>query len=70
MAVTSLRLNSNEQKVLKYLKDYFHCDSSTILKKSLMEMYEVLQDKEIIENFEKEEVAGKIEFKRFEDFDK
>ena len=70
MAVTSLRLNSNEQKVLKYLKDYFHCDSSTILKKSLMEMYEVLQDKEIIENFEKEESSGKTAFKRFEDFDK
>ena len=67
MAVTSLRLNNNEQKVLNYLKEHFHCDASTILKKSLMEMYEVLQDQEVIENFEKFEKDGKADFRSFDD---
>ena len=62
MAVTSVRFNKKEEKVLDYLKDHFHCDTSTLLKKSLWELYEELKDKEIIEDFEKNEEKGNIKF--------
>jgi len=67
MGVTSIRLNKNEEKVLNYLKNYFHCDTSTLLKKSLYEMYEDIQDKKIIEDFEKKEKEGNSKFLKFED---
>jgi len=67
MGVTSIRLNKNEEKVLNYLKNYFHCDSSTLLKKSLYEMYEDIQDKKIIEEFEKKEKEGNSKFLKLED---
>lgn len=62
MAVTSVRFNKKEEKVLDYLKDHFHCDTSSLLKKSLWELYEELKDKEIIEEFEKNEEKGNIKF--------
>jgi len=67
MAVMSVRLNDREEKFLNYLKTYYNCDSSTILKKSIMDMYEDLKDKEIIDDYEKEEKENKISFKKFED---
>lgn len=66
MGVTSIRLNKKEEKVMNYLKQYFHCDTSTLLKKSLFELYEDLKDKEIIEAFEKEEKNGNTKFISFE----
>jgi len=66
MGVTSIRLNKKEKKVLNYLKEYFHCDSSTLLKKSLFELYEDLKDKEIIDAFEEKEKDGKTKFISFE----
>ncbi|MBN2544990.1 MAG: hypothetical protein JXB50_04270 [Spirochaetes bacterium] len=62
MAVTSVRFNKNEEKILNYLKNHFHCDASTLVKKSLYELYEDLKDKEIIEKFEDEENNKKIHF--------
>ena len=62
MAVTSVRFNKKEEKVLDYLKDHFHCDTSSLLKKSLWELYEELKDKEIIEEFEKNEEKSNIKF--------
>lgn len=62
MAVTSVRFNKKEEKVLDYLKDHFHCDTSSLLKKSLWELYEELKDKEIIEEFEKNEEKDNIKF--------
>jgi len=67
MGVTSIRLNKKEEKLLNYLKEYFHCDSSTLLKKSLFELYEDLKDKEIIDTFEKKEKEGKSKFFNFEE---
>ena len=67
MGVTSIRLNKKEEKLLNYLKEYFHCDSSTLLKKSLFELYEDLKDKEIIDTFEKKEKEGKTKFISFEE---
>ena len=51
MAIVSVRLNQNEEKILKYLTDYFHEDKSTLFKKSLYEMYEDIQDIKFIESY-------------------
>jgi uncharacterized protein DUF6290 len=67
MGVTSIRLNDKEEKLIKYLKKYYECDTSTLLKKSLLEMYEDIEDKIIIEEFEKKEDKRKSKFSTYED---
>jgi len=62
MGVTSIRFNKEEEKIINYLKKYLHCDTSTLLKKSLWELYEELKDREIIEEFERSEEEGKVSF--------
>lgn len=49
MAIVSVRLNEEEEKILAYLADYFHEDKSTLFKKSLYELYEDIQDIRFIE---------------------
>ena len=61
MAVTSVRFNAKEEKI-KILKKHYNCDASTLIKKSLWELYEDIKDKEIIETFEKCEKGGKTKF--------
>lgn len=53
MAVVSVRLNDNEERILDYLTDYFHEDKSSLFKKSLFELYEDIQDIKFIESYEK-----------------
>lgn len=62
MGVTSVRFNKREEKIINYLKEHLNCDTSTLLKKSLWELYEDLKDKEIIEDFEKNENNGQVSF--------
>lgn len=62
MSVLSIRLNKNEEEMLKTLSAYYEEDKSTLIKHSLQEMYEDLIDKEEIENFEKREKKGKVTF--------
>ncbi|HNU93086.1 MAG TPA: DUF6290 family protein [Spirochaetota bacterium] len=64
MAVTSVRFNSQEEKLLRLLKKHYNCDASTLIKKSLWELYEDIRDREIIEDFEKKETASRTEFVR------
>ena len=52
MAVISVRFNSKEEKILKTLKDYYNCDSSNLIKRTLLDLYEEIKDREIIEQFE------------------
>lgn len=51
MAVVSVRLNKDEEKILNYLTHYFQEDKSTLFKKSLMELYEDIQDIKFIESY-------------------
>ena len=44
MAVVSVRLNEQEEKILEYLTEYFHEEKSSLLKKSMFELYEDTQD--------------------------
>ena len=62
MGVTSVRFNKKEEQALECLKDAFHADASSVIKKALWELYENLRDRRIIEEFEIREDAGAVEF--------
>ncbi len=49
MAVISVRLNTEEERILRAFTDYFHVERSTLLKKSMYELYEDIQDIRFIE---------------------
>ena len=70
MGVTSIRLNEKEEKLLNFLKEYYECDTSVLLKKSLWEMYEDIKDKEIIEDFEAREQGKETSFSSSKDITK
>ena len=67
MAVISVRFNTREEKILKTLKDYYNCDSSNLIKKSLLDLYEEIKDREIIEQFEIKDKASKSRFVKIDD---
>jgi hypothetical protein len=50
MAVISVRLNKEEEKILSFLTEYFHEDKSALFKKSMFELYEDIQDIKFIED--------------------
>lgn len=52
MGVISVRFNQKEERVLKELSNFYDEDRSKLLKKSIMEMYETLIDRKIIEKYE------------------
>ena len=54
MAVVSVKTNQEEEKMVDYLSEYFEEKKSSIIKRSLTEMYEDIVDKNIIDKFEKE----------------
>jgi len=62
MAVTSIRFNSEEEKMISFLSEQFESDKSTLIKKSLTEMYEDFIDKKTIEAFEANEKNKKTKF--------
>jgi len=62
MAVISLRLNQNEEKMVNFLSDYYEQDKSSLIKYSLKELYEDIIDRQIINEYETKEKKGKINF--------
>lgn len=63
MGVVSIRLNKKEEEILDFLAETFEEDRSTLIKHSLREMYEDLEDRKFVENFEKKEnKSGKTNF--------
>ena len=67
MAIVTLRLNNEEEKILELLVKYFDADKSKILKEAMWDKFEDLRDREIIDGFEKKESAGKIKFESADD---
>jgi hypothetical protein len=67
MGVISIRLNKDEEKVLRKLSEHFHEDKSALVKKSLFELYENILDMAEIEKFEAKERKGKASFFSAED---
>ncbi len=62
MGVISVRFNEDEEKILKELSAYFNEDKSTLIKKSLIDLYENVQDLDVIKKFEAKEKKGKVTF--------
>jgi len=62
MGVVSVRFNQKEERVLKELSSFYDEDRSKLLKKSIMEMYETLIDRKIIEKYEIKERKKKNQF--------
>jgi len=67
MGVISVRFNKDEEKILKELSNHYHEDKSTLIKKSLFEMYENVLDLDEIKKFEAKEKRGKVSFSSAED---
>ena len=67
MGVISVRFNKDEEKILRKLSDHFHEDKSTLIKKSLVELYENVLDLNEIKKFEAKEKRGKVSFSSAED---
>jgi hypothetical protein len=57
MAVISVRLNTEEEKMISILSSHFDEEKSSLIKHSLKEMYEDLIDRQAIDNFEKKSKA-------------
>jgi hypothetical protein len=67
MGVISIRLNKDEEKILKKLSEHFHEDKSSLVKKSLLELYENVVDLNEIKKFEAKERKGRASFFAAED---
>ncbi len=55
MAVISIRLNEEEERMVSFLSNQYEKDKSSLIKYSLKEMYEDFVDNRIIDQFEIEE---------------
>jgi predicted DNA-binding protein len=62
MAIVTLRLNQEEEKILRLLVKHLEQDKSKILKEAMWDKFEELRDRELIEGYEKKSRAGKIKF--------
>ncbi len=62
MAVISVRLNTDDEKIIDYLSSVYDEDKSTLIKHSLKEMYEDIVDKKIIDDYEIKEQKKKPHF--------
>jgi hypothetical protein len=66
MAVISVRFNDRESRILKRLSSELDLDQSTLIKKSVMDAYEDLVDRQVIADFEKVDLKGKAKFHSLE----
>ena len=62
MGIVSVRFNSEEERILEELTNYYQEDKSKLLKKLMVEMYEDLIDKNEIAKFESKEKSKKVRF--------
>ena len=62
MAVISIRLNTEEEKMISFLSNHFEEDKSSLIKHSLKEMYEDILDRKVIDTFETNEKNNKATF--------
>ncbi|MEL7557171.1 MAG: DUF6290 family protein [bacterium] len=62
MAIISVRLNEEKEKMVSLLADELEKDKSRLIKHSLREMYEDMIDNKVIDQFEKIEKKRKPKF--------
>ncbi len=62
MGIITLRLNEDEEKMLERLQEAYDLDKSKIIKEAMLERFEELRDRDIIEGYESKLHSGKVEF--------
>ena len=62
MGIITVRLNDKEEKILEHLQHFYDTDKSKILKEAMVEKFEDLRDREVIEEFEKKLASGSVQF--------
>ncbi|MDR2577268.1 MAG: hypothetical protein LBC70_00450 [Chitinispirillales bacterium] len=62
MAVISLELTQAESDIVTFLTDYYERDEASLIKHSLKELYEDIIDKQIINEFERDEKVREVKF--------
>jgi len=62
MSILSVRLSKKEEQILSSLTSVLNLDRSTVVKHSIVELYEDYLDKIEIEKFEQKEQKGNVEF--------
>ncbi len=62
MAMISIRLNTEEEKMIDFLSEHYEEEKSTLIKHSLKDMYEDLIDRKVIDEFEMKEKNNDINF--------
>jgi predicted transcriptional regulator len=67
MAVISIRLNAEEEKMISFLAEEYERDKSGLIRLSLQQMYENYVDRKVIEEYEKKEKKSRKKFLRAED---
>ena len=67
MAVISIRLNEEEERMVSFLSNQYEKDKSSLIKYSLKEMYEDFLDNKIIDQYEIEENNKPFNFLSAED---
>lgn len=67
MAVISIRLNAEEEKMISFLAEEYEQDKSGLIRLSLQQMYEDYVDRKIIEDYEKKEKKSRKKFLGAED---
>jgi len=67
MAVISIRLNEEEERMVSFLSSQYEKDKSSLIKYSLKEMYEDFLDNRIIDQYEIEENKKPLTFLSAED---
>jgi len=67
MAVISIRLNAEEEKMISFLAEEYERDKAGLIRLSLQQMYENYVDRKIIEEHEKKEKKIRKKFLKAED---
>jgi predicted transcriptional regulator len=67
MAVISIRLNEEEERMVSFLSNQYEKDKSSLIKYSLREMYEDFIDNKMVDQFEIEENNKPLSFLSAED---
>jgi hypothetical protein len=62
MAMISIRLNTEEEKMIDFLSQHYEEEKSSLIKHSLKDMYEDLIDRKVIDEFETKEKNEEVTF--------
>jgi hypothetical protein len=62
MAVTSIRFNQEDEKIINFLRKTLNSDTSSVVKRALYDLYEEIREREIIEEFEVRESESEVHF--------